>query len=151
VHIFRHLFVCFQTSVYTLAEFHKNRNNSTACIWRVVGVNCGFDTSNSSNTVLLFLNLSYVWITNTNIGYKRPHCNTNTSLPCTRYIIAIQDTSIAIQDTSLQYKTPLCNTIHFIAIQYTSLQINKYGNMNNFDLQITWCFKVTVSTIFHNF
>ena len=27
VHIFRHLFVCFQTSVYTLGEFHKNRNN----------------------------------------------------------------------------------------------------------------------------
>jgi hypothetical protein len=26
---FRHLFVCFQTSVYTLGEFHKNRNNST--------------------------------------------------------------------------------------------------------------------------
>ena len=29
MHIFRHLFVCFQTSVYTLREFHKNRNNST--------------------------------------------------------------------------------------------------------------------------
>jgi hypothetical protein len=29
VHIFRHLFVWFQTSVYTLGEFHKNRNNST--------------------------------------------------------------------------------------------------------------------------
>jgi hypothetical protein len=29
VHIIRHLFVCFQTSVYTLGEFHKNRNNST--------------------------------------------------------------------------------------------------------------------------
>jgi hypothetical protein len=29
VHIFRHLFVCFQTSVYTLGELHKNRNNST--------------------------------------------------------------------------------------------------------------------------
>jgi hypothetical protein len=28
VHIFRHLFVCFQTSVYTLGEFHKDRNNS---------------------------------------------------------------------------------------------------------------------------
>jgi hypothetical protein len=27
VHIFCHLFVCFQTSVYTLGEFHKNRNN----------------------------------------------------------------------------------------------------------------------------
>ena len=26
MHIFRHLFVCFQTSVYTLGEFHKNRN-----------------------------------------------------------------------------------------------------------------------------
>ena len=25
----RHLFVCFQTSVYTFGEFHKNRNNST--------------------------------------------------------------------------------------------------------------------------
>jgi hypothetical protein len=29
VHIFRHLFVCFQISVYTLGEFHKNMNNST--------------------------------------------------------------------------------------------------------------------------
>jgi hypothetical protein len=29
VHIFRHLFVCFQASVYTLGEFHQNRNNST--------------------------------------------------------------------------------------------------------------------------
>jgi hypothetical protein len=29
VHIFRHLFVWFQTSVYTLGEFHKNRNKST--------------------------------------------------------------------------------------------------------------------------
>ena len=29
MHIFCHLFVCFQTSVYTLREFHKNRNNST--------------------------------------------------------------------------------------------------------------------------
>ena len=29
MHIFRHLFVCFQTSVYMLEEFHKNRNNST--------------------------------------------------------------------------------------------------------------------------
>jgi hypothetical protein len=29
VHIFRHLFVYFQTSVYTLGEFHKNRNKST--------------------------------------------------------------------------------------------------------------------------
>ena len=28
VHIFRHLCVCFQTSVYTLGEFHKNMNNS---------------------------------------------------------------------------------------------------------------------------
>jgi hypothetical protein len=28
VQIFRYLFVCFQTSVYTLGEFHKNRNNS---------------------------------------------------------------------------------------------------------------------------
>ena len=26
---FRHLFLCFQTSVYTLVEFHKSRNNST--------------------------------------------------------------------------------------------------------------------------
>ena len=45
MHIFRHLFVCFQTSVYTLGEFQKNRNNSKTA----------FDTSNSSNTVLLFL------------------------------------------------------------------------------------------------
>jgi hypothetical protein len=29
VHIFRHLFVCFQTSVYTLGEFHQNRKNRT--------------------------------------------------------------------------------------------------------------------------
>ena len=29
MHIFHHLFVYFQTSVYTLGEFHKNRNNST--------------------------------------------------------------------------------------------------------------------------
>jgi hypothetical protein len=29
VHIFRRLFVCFQTNVYRLGEFHKNRNNST--------------------------------------------------------------------------------------------------------------------------
>jgi hypothetical protein len=29
VHIFRHLFACFQTSVYTLGQFHKNRKNST--------------------------------------------------------------------------------------------------------------------------
>jgi len=29
VHIFRYLFACFQTSVYMLGEFHKNRNNST--------------------------------------------------------------------------------------------------------------------------
>jgi hypothetical protein len=29
VHIFRHLFLCFQTNVYTLEEFHQNRNNST--------------------------------------------------------------------------------------------------------------------------
>jgi hypothetical protein len=27
--VFHHLFVCFQTSVYTLGEFHKNKNNST--------------------------------------------------------------------------------------------------------------------------
>ena len=29
MHIFCHLFVCFQTCVYTLGEFHKNWNNST--------------------------------------------------------------------------------------------------------------------------
>jgi hypothetical protein len=29
VHIFRHLSVCFQTSVYTLGEFPKNGNNNT--------------------------------------------------------------------------------------------------------------------------
>jgi hypothetical protein len=33
VHIFRLLFVCFQTSVYTLGEFHQNRNNY--CLWRI--------------------------------------------------------------------------------------------------------------------
>jgi hypothetical protein len=32
VHIFRHLFVCFQTSVYMLGEFHKNRNNSAVFV-----------------------------------------------------------------------------------------------------------------------
>ena len=72
VHIFRHLFVCFQTSVYTLGEFHKNRNNSTVfeelelSIVDLMVANIRFtafatikstiDTSNSSNTVLLFLN-----------------------------------------------------------------------------------------------
>ena len=29
MYIFRHLFVCFQTSMSTLGEFHMNRNNST--------------------------------------------------------------------------------------------------------------------------
>ena len=29
MHIFGHLFVCFQTSVYIFGEFHKNTNNST--------------------------------------------------------------------------------------------------------------------------
>jgi len=29
MHIFRNLFVCFQTSVYTLGEFHQHRNIST--------------------------------------------------------------------------------------------------------------------------
>ena len=77
---FRHLFLCFQTSVYTLGEFHKNRNNSTVFeelevsivdltqmqfYWRheaepVKRIFATFkstiDTSNSSNTVLLFLN-----------------------------------------------------------------------------------------------
>jgi hypothetical protein len=72
VHIFRHLVVCFQTSVYTLGEFHKNRNNSTVfeelelSIVDLMVANIRFtafatikstiDTSNSSNTVLLFLN-----------------------------------------------------------------------------------------------
>ena len=72
MHIFRHLFVCFQTSVYTLGEFHKNRNNSTVfeelelSIVDLMVANIRFtafatikstiDTSNSSNTVLLFLN-----------------------------------------------------------------------------------------------
>ena len=77
---FRHLFLCFQTSVYTLGEFHKNRNNSTVFeelevsivdltqmqfYWRreaepvkriFATVKSTIDTSNSSNTVLLFLN-----------------------------------------------------------------------------------------------
>jgi hypothetical protein len=42
VHIFCHLFICFQTSVYTLGEFHKNRNNSTV-FEELSRVNCGFD------------------------------------------------------------------------------------------------------------
>ena len=72
VHIFRHLFVCFQNSVYTLGEFHKNRNNSTVfeelslSIVELTVANIRetafatvksiTDTSNSSNSVLLFLN-----------------------------------------------------------------------------------------------
>jgi hypothetical protein len=63
VHIFRHLFVCFQTSVYTLGEFHKNRNNSTVfeeLSVSIVDLTVIIDTSNSSNTVLLFLNFSYI-------------------------------------------------------------------------------------------
>ena len=82
MHTLRHLFVCFQTSVYTLEEFHQNRNNSTALeelsvsivdltvtnicftgsgIKRVASktafatVKSTIDTSNSSNTILLFL------------------------------------------------------------------------------------------------
>ena len=64
MHIFRHLFVCFQTSVYTLGEFHKNRNNSTvfeglsvrvASKTTFATVQSTTDTSNPSNTVLLFL------------------------------------------------------------------------------------------------
>ena len=77
---FRHLFLCFQTSVYKLGEFHKNRNNCTVFeelevsivdltqmqfYWRreaepvkpiFATVKSTIDTSNSSNTVLLFLN-----------------------------------------------------------------------------------------------
>ena len=63
MHIFRHLFVCFQTSVYTLGEFHKNRNNSTVfeeLSVSIVDLTVIIDTSNSSNTVLLFLNFSYI-------------------------------------------------------------------------------------------
>jgi len=82
VHTFRHLFVCFQTSVYTLEEFHKNKNNSTVLeelsvsivdltvtnicftgsgITRVASkmafatVKSTIDTDNSSNTIQLFL------------------------------------------------------------------------------------------------
>ena len=70
MHIFRHLFVCFQISVYTLGEFHKNRNKSTVFEELSVSivdlkvanktviptVKSTIDTSNSSNTVMLFLN-----------------------------------------------------------------------------------------------
>ena len=72
MHIFRLLFVCFQTSVYTLGEFHKNMNNSTVFeklsvsivdltvvnirLTAIPTVKSTIDTSNSSNTVLLFLN-----------------------------------------------------------------------------------------------
>ena len=70
VHIFRHLFVCFQTSVYTLGEFHENGNTSTVFEELSVSivdlkvanktafptVKSTIDTCNSSNTVLLFLN-----------------------------------------------------------------------------------------------
>jgi hypothetical protein len=72
VHIFRHLFVCFQNSVYTLRAFHKNRNNST--VFEELSLSIGeltvaniretafatvksiTDTSKTSNSVLLFLN-----------------------------------------------------------------------------------------------
>jgi hypothetical protein len=71
VHTFHHLFVCFQTSVYTLGEVHQNRNNSTvfeelsvsnvdltvANICFPAIIESTIDTSNSSNTVLLFLNI----------------------------------------------------------------------------------------------
>jgi hypothetical protein len=43
VHIFRHLFVDFQTSVYTLGEFHKNSNYSTVFEELSVWICCGFD------------------------------------------------------------------------------------------------------------
>ena len=74
MHIFHHLFVqvCFQTKVYTLGEFHKNRNNSivfeelSVSIVDLTVANIRFtafatvkytiDTSYSSNTVLLLLN-----------------------------------------------------------------------------------------------
>ena len=72
LHIFRHLFVCFQTSVYSLGEFHKKRNNITVfeeLSVSIVGLTVAnirftafatikstIDSSNSSNTVLLFLN-----------------------------------------------------------------------------------------------
>ena len=51
MHIFRHLFVFFQTSVYTLGEFHKNRNNSTV-LEELSVFNCGFDGRISSKTAL---------------------------------------------------------------------------------------------------
>jgi hypothetical protein len=73
VHIFRHLFVRFQTSVYTLGEFQKNRNNSTvfeelsvsivdltvANICLVAPLRVSSKTANpqlTPPTVLLFLN-----------------------------------------------------------------------------------------------
>jgi len=60
VHIFRHLFVCFQTTVYTLGEFHQNRNNRrVASETAFATVKSTIDTSNSSNTVLLFLKCKY--------------------------------------------------------------------------------------------
>ena len=55
----------FQTSVYTLGEFHKNRNNNTVFeelsvsivdLTAFATVKSTIDTDNSSNTVLLFLN-----------------------------------------------------------------------------------------------
>ena len=72
MHIFRLVFVCFQTSVYTLGEFHKNMNNGTVFeklsvsivdltvvnirLTAIPTVKFTIDTSNSSNTVLLLLN-----------------------------------------------------------------------------------------------
>jgi hypothetical protein len=74
VHIFRHLFVCFQTSVYTLGEFWWV-GGVNFWIWRsqipfywrrksklvkqiFATVKSTIDTDNSSNTVLLFL---FLW------------------------------------------------------------------------------------------
>ena len=42
MHIFRHLFSCFQTSGYTSEEFRQNKNNSA--VFEEFSVsNCGFD------------------------------------------------------------------------------------------------------------
>ena len=75
MHIFRHLFVSFQTSVYTFGEFRKNRNNSTVfeelqisvllaplCVASKTAfatIKSTIDTSNSSNTVLLYLKCTF--------------------------------------------------------------------------------------------
>jgi len=115
VHIFRHLFVCFQTSVYTLGEFHKNRKNSTVFEELSVSIvdltvanirfteywlcfalpvkphlrpsNPQLTPPNSSNTVLLFLKYHTV----RTIPIKKKNVTTETkSIPLTQIYMTVQ-------------------------------------------------------------